>query len=654
MKKNSPSHQARYYNATSYALLLAGLILLYQHLMYLNASGIMQEAKLSYFTVIKFAGLLSWIGLLVTAMRAVNQRLQENPHLLNAKVTKTLWRSGLIFIVTVVPYKPFDIDLSMYFFVNTLGYALLLYGLFRLDIVRPVINTLGRASAALMRTKPRTLVLAACLWSFIVSYFLSGLFFNHIPSIDDTIAQYVQAKYMAGLHYYEPLPQFAESFRLGMMINDGNWYSQYPPGHILLLTLGLLLNHPEAVNPLLGAGTCIATYLLAKEAFGTHTAKIAALLSMLCIYIQVVSSEYMNNATALFTITFFVWSYFRILNHPRLRDGLWGGLALGFCFITRPYSAFYIALPLALYALYRIIKRQDHTLLKPLVVLGAVTLCFIGYQLHYNQYTTGDFFSWGYQKRFGDWHNPFTAQARQRLDLAMLDKNFILNIQRASQFNKMLFEWPLPVLILLVPLAAWRGHRRNERLLFVVIASIFFSCLVLPGNIDRGWGPRLAYEVTAIFIVLIARSLTLLPALMRGINNSRITLRFYYGSAALILISLYMFSFLHPLQPANIQEAFLIKDRQGDYPYYQKIVAQVEPPALVFMPRPRYKFIGFNNPPSYEEDIIFANDLPGKNAEIMHFYTGRNAYIVRPALDKVTVIKCMNPRECTNNSPAPK
>ena len=105
----------------------------------------------------------------------------------------------------------------------------------------------------LLSLKPASFVWLAALWVFVLTNVISWFVFDHIPHVQDTVAQLFQAKLFAAGKLYLPSPPLPQFFDLMHVINDGRWYSQYPPGHPLLLLLGVLIHAPWIINPLLGA-----------------------------------------------------------------------------------------------------------------------------------------------------------------------------------------------------------------------------------------------------------------------------------------------------------------------------------------------------------------------------------------------------------------
>jgi hypothetical protein len=161
------------------------------------------------------------------------------------------------------------------------------------------------------------------------------------PALLDAVAQLVQARYLAAGSLAGPPLEDAEFWQFQFMLSgERGWVSQYPPGHTVLLALGLRLGAPWLVGPLLlgvaiALGSMVGERLLAEErAIARGGALLAASSPVLAFH----AATYMNHVLALALTVLAVYASLRAL------DGSWawslpGGAALGWLFATRPYVA---------------------------------------------------------------------------------------------------------------------------------------------------------------------------------------------------------------------------------------------------------------------------------------------------------------------------
>ncbi|NBO18211.1 MAG: hypothetical protein EBV03_03105 [Proteobacteria bacterium] len=543
-----------------------------------------------------------------------------------------------LFLISLVNYDPPDIDLSLYFAANTVCFAMLAAALHMLPNNTQPLEALGRWVMR-WRAVPTWVLCAGAFGAVCVSgYFLGAPFFSHLPLTVDTNAQLAHAKMMLDGNWFIKSQPIKEFFNMWMMVNDGRWYSQYPPGHVFMLTIGAYFQKRTFVNPVLGGLTTLAVYYMALQLYGRRVARIAVVLAGSCIYLIVMSSEFMMNATSLLTGTMFLAFYFRMFRKPTWQSGLLAGIAIGYCFITRPYSAVALAMPYIIHSVYLLVVERK-TYLRPLIAMALMGGAFLGFQLYYNAATTGDPLVFGYQRSWGDWHNPLSGAATSRLNDFEMEKNFRENLQRLAWFNRVVFEWPLPGLALLTLMYGWRGARRPERLMFLTIVSFAASCQVLPGNVEREWGPRLMYESLTCIILLSAKALALMPAFFRRVLRQPKRLSYYYGFALIMALPLYGVAMQHNMRIDTLMKLYNFYGRGGNPAFYRFIVRNVQSPALVFVEGLGYQAVSFSNPPQNTDRIIFANDLGNYNTKLMQLYPdryayrayiGRNGYVVEP------------------------
>ncbi|MGQ9678310.1 MAG: glycosyltransferase family 39 protein [bacterium] len=389
----------------------------------------------------------------------------------------------------------------------------------------------------LFNIKPRLFLILTAGFLFLVSNLVSYFVFEHLPHIQDSISQLFQARIFAQGKIHLPSPQFPDFFDYTHIINNGNWYSQYPWLHSFLLMLFVFLGIPWLLNPLLGALFILVLYHLGKELYDETTARIAVLLASFSPFIFNMSAEYMNHPSALLFATLFILFYFRTVHNKRpLQNALLAGISLGAVANIRPYTALAIAIPFAFYALMLILRHPRRLLIRFLslaLAAGAVTsLLFL-----YNYLTNGHPLIFGYVVKWGPgheigfghsgWGPPHTPYQ----GLLNLGNNFNL-------INKFLFESPWPALVLLlIPFAA--GTRNRYDIL------LFAGFLALPLAYFFYWfhnvcfGPRFLYESSACLFLLGARGVKEIPRLLKntfGLNPVPSHTQFLFRAALLSIL----------------------------------------------------------------------------------------------------------------------
>lgn len=520
----------------------------------------------------------------------------------------------------------------------------------------PPLHPLCLRSAALLHTiraLPKPLFLGVLVAVFIVaSVWLAWYCHAFLPIIFDSISQYVHAKFMAAGRLYGESPPLPDFFKFPMMINDGKWYSQYTPLHPFLIALGHLAHAPWLVNPLLGAATLLATYALAKKAYGEDVGRLAAVLVLASPFIVFMSSEYMNHSSALLFTTLFVWCYIETLDaweegstKRSLRFALVGGICLGAVMLSRPFAAAGIAMPFVLHALWLMTHNRRYIRLYSFMALGP--LAAIAFQYWYNVQTTGNGFVFPYIHR--SFKNMPAVPDLQALppvpspDGSPLQVPYTLTkaIFKAhaewARMNISLFVWSVPCVLLATLAVLQTFQHRVTRLLLAMVVSL--TLVNMTNRYESSFfGPRHIFEITTALVVLTAVALSHLPQWLQTLRPHLPALRVVQGAVALSFTMMIAITWYCRL-PEWIG-TYSARYMHGYAPEYKRLLSQAEPPALVFIePSPyfqlmfdNYASVAFTNPPRADSPVVFVRDLGlTKNRELLVHYPGRRAYVSRNA-----------------------
>lgn len=356
-------------------------------------------------------------------------------------------------------------------------------------------------------------------FTLVLTNLISFFVFQHMPRIQDSIAQLFQARIFATGRLLLDSPRFPAFFDYDHIINNGRWYSQYPFLHSLLMVPFVLLGIPWLTNPLLGALTVPVIYLLGRELYGERTGRLAGVLACVTPFIFNMSSEYMNGASALLFATLFVLFYLRALRSGRWHQAVLAGVFIGLVANVRPFTAVAVAVPFAGYGLYRL-GREPRLLPRFLlmVLAGGAVASLV---LVYNRLTNGDFLTFGYVVKWGHGHELGFGKSGWGEQHTPL-RGLVHTGNNLNQVNKFLYEWPLAALLpVLVPFAA--GTRRREDWLM----AVWFLCLLFGyffywfHNIC--FGPRFVYEAVPALILLTVRGVEELGPLLRRTFGQQVT-----------------------------------------------------------------------------------------------------------------------------------
>jgi hypothetical protein len=503
------------------------------------------------------------------------------------------------------------------------------------------------------RVRVPLIVLAAAIFVFLFSAAYNYFVFDHIPHIHDEISALFHAHILLGGHFTAPSPPARESFDFPHTINNGRWYSMYPPGWPFLLALGVLIRAPWLINPILGALTILLLYFLGLEIHGRRTGALAAVLGAVSIWLLLMCATMMSHPASMVFNAVFLLFFFRSLKKPDVRNGLLAGLAFGIAYLMRPYNALIFSLPLLLVLAWRLLREFKARWKNALAMILPAALCG-GFFLFFNAMTTGRAMTPGYLV----YHGPQYAVIFGRP--ATLDYDFtplVAAIQigeNMTAINDYLFGWPLTSLWLLL-FALWAGRARpRERGPDVILVCIFMSMTV---GFFFFWGSfviigaRMFFDTLPILVLLSARGLEQAPALLAG-RFRRVGQAAWSKAIAgvLVLFTVYAFAVRFPAwtQPPSYAWFYERYDHNfcGGSAWINNAVRGLglhnAVVVLKFLYGPLTGFptgwwsAGFAyDTPKLDGDVIYANDRgPDANLALLRAFPGRSVYLYAGTLEK--------------------
>jgi hypothetical protein len=335
----------------------------------------------------------------------------------------------------------------------------------------------------------------------------SRVAFQHHPLLVDSVVQLFQAQIFASGHLTAPAPA-AEAFvaTQHMLVEEGRWFAQYPPGHALLLAAGVLAGVPWLVPVLLSLGSAWFLHRFATETWGESTGRVLLLLIPFAPFFWVMGASFMNHVSSLFFVSAFLLAFRRWEMGRHAGWALAAGLAIGAAGLTRPLTALAVAavfLPLGLVEGIR--SRRIGSI--GLAAGGGLAAAAV--YAAFNAAPTGDPLVPGYLQLWGaahgvgfhlspwgDLHTPLTGVYNEIVDLSLL--------------STFLMEWPVPALLPAgIYLAVSGGDAWDRRLslafLAIPVAYLFYW------HRDAYLGPRFLYSSLAFLMPLTARALMAVP-----------------------------------------------------------------------------------------------------------------------------------------------
>jgi len=546
-------------------------------------------------------------------MLSVRPSMTGDPHLLdNLRVSATAGRLS-------------SAQLLLAQCITLLALALIVYGAVRLRRLHSTWRSLQRLTARALRVPAPLYVSVLAPVLVATTVFLSWYCYRFLPSIPDTVEQYMHAKVMARGQWYGRAPVLAWEgyFPSHLHIEpDGKWYSRYQPLHIFLISLGHRLSAPWLVNPMLAGLTLVAAYALARRVYDEATARVAGCLVVCSPLILFMSSEYMSHVTAQLTAVVFVLCYAEmveatIAGHAR-RAYLFAvgtGLAISGVFLSRPLVAVGIALPVILHGSAMLVRAPRRHLVPSIVAVTAVLPGLIG-QLYYNRLLTGDALLPPYLQR----HQQVFGEHE---GIAMVLSKTLMEW---NQMNVMLFDWLAPNALLAL-VAVCGMSRRYAGLVLGSVLSLTLVNMLNPFS-SFTWGPRYVYELAIFLIVLTAAGIVRLPRLLSRVWPAVSDVRVLQGVSILVVVGLFAsgWPFLVTADLARYARNY----QHNNHGFYTSMLRQSTKPALIFVERAHYQHVAMINPADEREPVVFAVDQGrDRNCRLIHYMPTRQAYVER-------------------------
>jgi hypothetical protein len=476
-----------------------------------------------------------------------------------------------------------------------------------------------RARRGLLAVLVLLLLFTAASTHFVSRYVLRNHELDNAGGlVADEGAYLFQARvFLEGRLYAEshPLPKF---FDAKFVINDGRMYSQYPPGHPLVLALGLLLfGHPRHLLLLLTALVVLYTYLIGRQFYDRKVAVLAAALTCISPFFVFTSATLLSHTPNLFLLLGFVFHLTRSLRAPRLAHTVAAGLFLGLAGLIRPYTAPFVALPfLAVVGLqlWRRLWPARHA-----VVFGSIGLLFAALLLGANQFYNGDPFALGYHKYIQERRGKPGVRVegpRRPPPWLVADTRLSRTSMQLRTVNRWYLGFPLELgLVLMFPLI--RRKNRWDYASLSVLPCLLYGYGVFEFAPVSYTGPLYYYEAIPFLSLVVARSYLGLRATLPTPAVRRAT-----G----LLLALVLCGSLLRFGVERVSELDeLVRERTDPMTLIRE---QGLRNAIVFMGRVPYRpnFRYTYNSPGFRDDVLRARDLRRRNQALMDFYPERRAY----------------------------
>lgn len=338
---------------------------------------------------------------------------------------------------------------------------------------------------------------------------VSGIIYHFQPRHVDAQSQVAQARILLAGKWALPVSQAVRDvIHFPNSTHGSPAYSQYPPGHIVLM-LPFMAMHlpPVAVNIVAGSILMVLVWKLGGLVGGSRTGFVAALLLAISPWFWVMNGSAMNQGTTVVELAGAAYLFLLAWRERKTRTGYgltaFAGLLLGWCFATRPLTAFaHIVLWGGAWAICVVRRdtRQRSMLLWPMCVLAGTLPPLAGFA-YYNLHTTGHVLLLQYQVADPEFHLlGFIQSSRINYPpIYALHHTFSALVA----LNWILFGLVTGSVVLLI---AWlvRTRLRVSELVMLglVVAQVLTYTLYHFSEVFMG--PRFWYEAMPYLVVLAA------------------------------------------------------------------------------------------------------------------------------------------------------
>ena len=355
------------------------------------------------------------------------------------------------------------------------------------------------------------IALALSLLAILFSYLVADRIFERMAHLEDEMAYVWQAQAIAGGKLTVPSPPEPKSFLWPFVVDyNGQRFGKYPIAWPALLSLGERIGQRSLVNPLLAGLAIWLIYRLGKRIFGETVGLLAAGLTLTSPFFLVNSGSLLSHPLGLVLSTGFALAWLAAFTPPTPSRPwlavITAGCALGLLALTRPLTAFAVAVPFMLHGLVLFFKR-DGQVRRHLLVFIAIVFGIGSLHFAWQYAVTGDALLnpytlwWPYDKIGfgpGHGHNPAGHTLRQ----AWLNTKFSIKV---GTFD--LYGWP-KISWLFLPVGLVVAIRqRTTRLPALLISGVFITLVAFYLAYWVGaslYGPRYYYEALYSLSILSA------------------------------------------------------------------------------------------------------------------------------------------------------
>ena len=489
----------------------------------------------------------------------------------------------------------------------------------------------------------RRLPWLAALWVFAVTLILNLIAFDRLPRTDE-VHYLFQAKTFALGHIYalSPGDPMNEALRTGLISNiDGKWFSIFPPGWPAALAVGVALDVPFLVNPIIAALTVPIGYAFVSRWASQRLAVLTTLLLAVSPWFLAMGASMMSHSLTLLLVLS-AWLLMQAGSPRRPLAWFAAGTLLGWLFLTRPLEGVTIGVLTGLWAMTQVnLKAVSGWAM--LAAYGAGCALIGALIFPYNQALTGNAFLTPIDQYFDLLWHPGANRLGFGADIGSPDHwggvdvwlgHSPLEALVQAQFNIKainveLLGWSIGSLVLLYVHLLWGRISRADWCMLAVIGVTIAAYALYWFNGGFYIGPRYWFMTLFPAVFLSARGLQTAAGLLGRDDGAHG--RETVAALVVLLAATAMISFL-PWRATGRYWGF-----RGAHSAYRDLAATgTLDNALVFIKTNNMADYGNAfalNSPDLTGPIFLRDQGPTVNAQIIARYPGRPVRLI-PSLRK--------------------
>jgi len=456
----------------------------------------------------------------------------------------------------------------------------------------------------------------------VTSWLVTQYAFNQTPLTTDENSYVFQSYCFRDGVISRPVPPMKEIFEHEMIIMDKEvgWLSRYSPGHPLWLMPGAFFDQPRLMIILAAA---LGIWILG--AIG-NLLKIPPLFTpfilFFCPFYQLMYGTLLSHTSGFIASAFLLWAYISWRQKGDYIYPVLTGVAWGWLFLNRTYTALLIGLPFGIDALITLAcKRDKKTLISTLLFAGSAA-AFIPLFMLYNYLAVGDPRTPTYL-----YYEPSEGLgfgARRTISdtttiIHTFAKGWTSMLNRITTLNTMLFGMRGSMIILIMlTLIGW--SLRWSPLLFASTLTVWLGYIYFwyPGI--REINPLYYFETLPFMILSVALGLKRIWGWMARIPSIR------FVSFLILFVTYAGFSGMY------MKEKIIQMEEYTHYEgYVLNLIRQAPPRSLVIVENMPQPLMGESilNPRGLLSDPIVVRSIYNENGVTAECFSNRTAYIVR-------------------------